>query len=407
MSNRRRYLRPLTLFILMAFFSLSLIGRLDSRLHIGGFDWDSDIHSQAQITTGNNPESPNRDEDHTLKSNLGLTPRDTSSHDLQLDSEPESYTTDLFDNEIEVNTVLHEQAIIEVPNGKTTTVEITDSGQNTGEIEDLGQQYVKADIERVETDTIPQGSIPKPEEGREKPTILVHTVQSGETLWDIAKSYGITVDSILSSNNIANSNRIRIGQELEILTVQGVMHEVAYGESVWEVAQRYGVALAEIIHVNSIQDPSRIQPGTKMVIPGATQLLRKDVLVVNGQLQEAFDWPAKARISSPFGPRWGSMHNGIDIAVVTGTPVRAAADGRVVYSGTNGGYGIMVILDHGNGVETRYAHHSRNAVSVGQSVKRGDIVAYSGNTGVSTGPHLHFEIRYNKNPVDPLKYLKD
>ena len=247
---------------------------------------------------------------------------------------------------------------------------------------------------------------PVPAEERQKPPILVHKVRAGETLWDIARSYGITVDSILSSNNIPNSNRIQVGQELQILTVKGVLHPVAYGESLWEIAERYKVPMEEIIKANNIVDASRIQPNDKLVIPGATQLLIKDVLVINGQLQKAFDWPARARISSPFGPRWGGMHNGIDIAIVTGTPVKAAADGKVIYSGVNGGYGIMVIIDHGNGVETRYAHHSRNVVKVGDSVHRGQVIAYSGNTGNSTGPHLHFEIRCRNKPVDPMPYLK-
>ena len=100
------------------------------------------------------------------------------------------------------------------------------------------------------------------------------------------------------------------------------------------------------------------------------------------------------------------MHNGLDIAVSTGTQVKAAADGRITFAGWNGGYGILVIIDHGNGIETRYAHNSRLNVKVGQRVTRGETVAYSGNTGVSTGPHVHFEIRYRNNPVNPQTYLK-
>ena len=252
----------------------------------------------------------------------------------------------------------------------------------------------------------PKAEPPKPEEAPKKqPTVLVHVVQQGETLWDIAQAYGITVDSIVSANDLSNPNRLKVGQKLEILTVKGVLHEVAVGESLWEIAQRYKVSVDEIAEVNSISDPSRIQPSMKLVIPGATRVLRSDALVVNGQLQKAFDWPAKGRISSPFGPRWGRMHNGLDIAVNTGTPVKAAADGRVTFAGWNGGYCILVIIDHGNGVETRYAHNSRLNVKV-QKATRGQVVAYSGNTGNSTGPHVHFEIRYKNNPVNPQTYLK-
>ena len=248
---------------------------------------------------------------------------------------------------------------------------------------------------------------PKVEEKKEdKPTIFVHKVNPGETLWDIANAYGVSVDSIISANELRNPNMLSVGQELNILSVQGVLHQVATGESLWEISERYQVALEEIARVNNISDPSRIMPNTKIIIPGATQLRPKDVLIINGQLQKAFDWPVTGRISSPFGPRWGRMHNGLDIAVNTGTPVRAAADGRVTFAGWNGGYGILVIVDHGNNVETRYAHNSRLNVKVGQTVTRGQIIAYSGNTGNSTGPHVHFEIRHRGNPVNPQNYLK-
>ncbi len=377
MGNRWRYLRPLTLFILMAFFSLSLMGRLDSRLYIGGFDWDFDLPSQTQFFTESEPGA--------LTMGVGDDP--ATPEDLQLDnnkSGPE-------------NIPEHPQVDDGEKPDASRGLKENAQGKSPKEILDI----------KVDLESIPEEAPPNPETEREKPKVLVHTVNSGETLWDIAISYGITIDNILASNDIPNSNRIRVGQQLEILTVKGVLHQVAPGETVSEIAQRYGVPLAEVIEVNSIADPAKIQPGTKLVVPGATRLLIRDALVVNGQLQQAFDWPARARISSPFGHRWGKMHNGLDIAVVTGTPVKAAADGKVTYSGDNGGYGIMVIIDHGNGVETRYAHHSRNAVKVGQSVKRGEVIAYSGNTGNSTGPHLHFEIRYNGNPVDPQKYLRN
>ena len=99
------------------------------------------------------------------------------------------------------------------------------------------------------------------------------------------------------------------------------------------------------------------------------------------------------------------MHYGLDIAVPTGTPIRAAAAGRVTFAGRRGGYGYLVIIDHGKGVETRYAHNSKLLVSAGDRVERGQIIARSGNTGNSTGPHLHFEIRYRAKAVDPYKYL--
>lgn len=119
-------------------------------------------------------------------------------------------------------------------------------------------------------------------------------------------------------------------------------------------------------------------------------------------------WPAKGVVSSPYGLRWGGsdFHPGIDIANDMGTPIRATADGIISVAGWNsGGYGNMVDIDHGNGVMTRYGHASYVVVSAGQQVKRGQIIAYMGSTGFSTGPHVHYEVRINGRAVDPSGYL--
>jgi murein DD-endopeptidase MepM/ murein hydrolase activator NlpD len=116
-------------------------------------------------------------------------------------------------------------------------------------------------------------------------------------------------------------------------------------------------------------------------------------------------WPVSGPVTSGFGLRWGRMHEGIDIAVGIGTTVHAAAAGTVIYAGWMGGYGNLVVVDHGNGLSTAYAHNSSLAVTVGQSVAAGDVVSYSGSTGHSTGPHVHFEVRVDGSAVDPLGYL--
>lgn len=112
-------------------------------------------------------------------------------------------------------------------------------------------------------------------------------------------------------------------------------------------------------------------------------------------------------LTSDFGPRWGRMHEGVDLAVETGTSVYASANGTVIWSGYNGGYGICVDIEHDDHVVTRYAHLSESLVEVGQSVKQADVIAKSGNTGHSTGPHLHFEIRIDDTVVDPLTYVEE
>src|SRR5918994_3488779 len=117
-----------------------------------------------------------------------------------------------------------------------------------------------------------------------------------------------------------------------------------------------------------------------------------------------FIWPVHGVLTSGFGWRWGRMHEGIDLAASTGTPVVAAASGTVIVAGWLGGYGNLVVIDHGNGISTAYGHNTSVAVGFGQSVAQGQLVAYSGNTGHSTGPHVHFEVRINGSPVDPLGY---
>jgi murein DD-endopeptidase MepM/ murein hydrolase activator NlpD len=118
-----------------------------------------------------------------------------------------------------------------------------------------------------------------------------------------------------------------------------------------------------------------------------------------------FIWPVSGPVVSPFGYRWGRLHAGIDIGVPYGTPIHAAASGRVIYAGWEGGYGNLVVIDHGRGLATAYAHQSRIAVGVGQSVGQGQVIGYVGCTGHCFGPHLHFEVRVNGQPVDPLGYL--
>ena len=118
-----------------------------------------------------------------------------------------------------------------------------------------------------------------------------------------------------------------------------------------------------------------------------------------------FIWPVSGPVTSPFGMRWGRMHTGIDIGVPYGTPIHAAASGSVIYAGWMDGYGNLVFIDHGGGISTGYAHQSGIAVSNGQSVTQGQVIGYVGCTGHCFGPHLHFEVRVNGTPVDPLGYL--
>jgi len=118
-----------------------------------------------------------------------------------------------------------------------------------------------------------------------------------------------------------------------------------------------------------------------------------------------FIWPVHGVLTSGFGWRWGRMHEGVDLAVANGTPVVAAASGTVIVAGWMGGYGNLVVVDHGGGISTAYGHNTTVTVGVGQHVAQGQLISYSGSTGHSTGPHVHFEVRINGSPVDPMGYL--
>ncbi len=126
---------------------------------------------------------------------------------------------------------------------------------------------------------------------------------------------------------------------------------------------------------------------------------------VAGPSPSGYVWPVNGRLTSPFGPRWGRMHQGQDIGAPTGTPIRAAKAGRVFKAGGGGGYGNLTLVDHGGGIVTAYAHQSRFGTSEGAQVQGGQIIGYVGSTGNSTGPHLHFEVRVNGSQRNPRAYL--
>lgn len=144
-------------------------------------------------------------------------------------------------------------------------------------------------------------------------------------------------------------------------------------------------------------------------VPIETEIVEEAVPMVvhiGTKKQEQFIIPVEGYVfTSPFGPRWGTNHNGVDLAVSEGTSIMASSAGTVIQEGWNGGYGISVYIDHGNGYYTRYGHMSETCVYVGQYVEQGEIIGFSGNTGNSTGPHVHFEIRANGDPLDPQEFV--
>jgi len=204
----------------------------------------------------------------------------------------------------------------------------------------------------------------------------------------------------------------------------GVYHVVQSGQTLYRIAQTYQIDVQKLIRINKIGDASHVRVGTRLWIPGAYRVLyvatadrpkrrfhskksvHKPQMRKRAPVKNYLQWPVKGTLTSTFGRRGSRNHEGIDIGAVKGTPVYAAADGQVVFSDWGPtGYGLMVIIKHKHHLTTVYAHNSKNWVRKNARVKRGQKVASVGSTGRSTGPHLHFEVRNDTHPRNPLKYL--
>ncbi|MBO8142490.1 MAG: LysM peptidoglycan-binding domain-containing M23 family metallopeptidase [Firmicutes bacterium] len=235
----------------------------------------------------------------------------------------------------------------------------------------------------------------------------VHIVQPGDNLTRIARLYGVRVQDLIALNGLTDPDRLAVGQRLIVTPRVQRTHVVAAGDTLWDIARRYEVSVDAIASANGIADPALLRIGQKLVIPaiGGGDGPAVPVLVRAAEQRVSLVWPLQGRITSRFGMRWGRMHHGMDIAAPIGTPVQAAAAGTVTYSGWAGSYGMLVTIEHGNGVETRYAHLSRTLVKAGDRVQKGQRIALVGSTGNSTGPHLHFEVLIDGEPRDPADWL--
>ncbi|OGY89780.1 MAG: hypothetical protein A3B30_01095 [Candidatus Komeilibacteria bacterium RIFCSPLOWO2_01_FULL_52_15] len=251
--------------------------------------------------------------------------------------------------------------------------------------------------------------------------IEVYTVGPGDTLGIIAEQYDISINTILWQNNLSYSSTLRPGQELSILPSDGVTHTVKAGDTVNAIAKKYQADPANIISKNKLADASDIRVGEVLIVPSGikpTTLASRPPqrLSLPNIIQDIFTgtpppdtgaklfWPLLShRITQYFGYR----HTGVDVGDKRGNPIFAAESGKVEESGWNrGGYGYRIVINHGNGIKTLYAHNSKLLVAVGETVTRGQVIALIGSTGRSTGPHLHFEVRINGRFMNPLNYLR-
>lgn len=285
--------------------------------------------------------------------------------------------------------------------------------------------------------------------------IVAYTVKAGDTVTSLAARFQLNEATIRQANGMTPDGRLAAGKSLTILPVNGVLHKLGKGETAFELAYRYGVSIAKLQEANRSISLDHLQIGQTLVIPGAQvakerakpPVVRRHEQTVSARLA-AVDtrhtakssrkadrgarterrtpvsrslgagerhtpavsagrmlWPNGGSISSGFGWRGRGFHAGLDIANDPGTTIRAARDGVVVSASYDGAYGNAVVISHGNGLTTRYAHCSRMLVSPGQRVEAGQPIGAVGTTGRATGPHVHFEVRVNGSAVDPRGYL--
>jgi len=252
--------------------------------------------------------------------------------------------------------------------------------------------------------------------------IIIHTVTEGETLSSIAARYGLQTTTVMWENNLTEESKIKPGQELKILPLDGIRHKVSRGETIYSIGKKYGLEGSEIQVIvdypfnEFLNDETfDLATGQYLMVPdGVKKSVSNAAGYVARQIQitpdagsvtatGSFVWPATGRITQ--GYRF--YHKAIDIANRGGGPILAADGGTVVGAGWLDGYGYgnRVIIDHGNGFVTLYAHLSVIQVKAGQRVNRGDLIGRMGSTGRSTGTHLHFEIRQGGVLLNPLSFL--
>lgn len=267
--------------------------------------------------------------------------------------------------------------------------------------------------------------------------IEAYAVRNGDTLWSIANRFGLEPSTLVWANSLTNADVLVVGQPLVIPPVNGILHRVEPGDTLAGIAGRYGVKLEQVVGfaANGLGGGSAAIAGTDLVIPGGTppappppivaepapaEPATAGVATASGAAPTAtpaagtravgsFIWPATGALTTYFGDNAAYYgpggHNGLDIANAQGTPLLAVDGGVVVFAGWRGGLGNAVGVDHENGFVTWYGHALSVAVGPGQRVARGQVVAYMGTTGNSTGPHIHFIVVRNGVYVDPLGYL--
>lgn len=236
-----------------------------------------------------------------------------------------------------------------------------------------------------------------------------YKVQKGDTISGITKKFGLSnISTLISVNDIGNVRQLASGQKLKIPSIDGIIYTIKKGDSLASIVSKFNVKLETLIDVNELESEVLVS-GEQLFIPGAAM----DSKSLKEAMGELFIMPIKAKFrwTSPYGSRIDpianvkSFHTGTDMACPTGTPIYASMSGTISTTGVNRVYGNYVIIDHGNGYQTLYAHMSKIIAKKGQWVSQGTKIGLVGSTGYSTGPHLHFTVYKNGKLIDPMSVL--
>lgn len=267
---------------------------------------------------------------------------------------------------------------------------------------------------------------------------IKYTVQANDSLWLIARKNNMLTDEVIAANpGFTEDTVIQPGQEIQLVKVEPYLTVISegtktvnevipfdviskvdtslgYGKSVVKQAGKDGEKLVTYNYVEKngatlekevVKEQIVSEPVKQVIAKGPARPATYVATSRGSGKVSGMIWPLSGRVTSYYGYRWGSLHTGIDIDGDTGQPYVAAAGGEVISAGWNGNYGYSILIDHGNGVATRYAHSSKLKVSAGDTVSQGDTIGLVGSTGRSTGSHLHFEVIINGSTVNPLNYI--
>lgn len=335
-------------------------------------------------------------------------------------------------------------------------LELTTSNFTTFEKEYnfVKEEKVEEEEKEGEKEKEKKKSAPPPPKRAEQ---ITYKVKKKDTIPAIAKKYGVKQDTILMNNKNALNNKMKVGETITFPSIDGLYYKLEKNDTLSKIAKKYGISVVDIVDYNNI-NPKKLKAGTTIFLKGVTLQKYKDVegrLIAKEEKKKnknkdkekpektpkgtkgtpppppppppqddddggkaaaysgaGFAYPVRyAGVSSPFGNRYHPvlkryiLHTGVDL-VAKYVPLRAAKAGVVTFAGNMSGYGKIIIIKHDNGYETRYAHLSVISTNVGEHVNQGDLIGKTGNSGRTTGAHLHFEIRQNGSPKNPMKYLR-